>query len=211
VSVAELQKIQAAENEAERQQKIEAIAAYESQLKAENEAAKTVKRQAGDFSEPKAKRQDCEVSKPETGTALPSLPPSSSPTAPTPIPSSVRSTEWKPATVCQSLRPDFVCSTRPLTFQVASSAASSAGENARQDELKRMHEKAEQSLQEKQKASLQEKQKASLQEKQKASLQEKQEASRLQKEVCLPLMPAHRQLPLSSRAASASLSYSGAQ
>jgi hypothetical protein len=58
-----------------------------------------------------------------------------------------------------------------------------------------MHEKAEQSLQEKQKA----------------SLQEKQEASLKKKEVCSPLMPAHRQLPLSSRAASASLSYSGAQ
>jgi hypothetical protein len=101
VSVAELQEIQAAEKEAERQQKIEAIAASVSQRKAEKGAAKTVKRQAGDFSAPKAKRQDCDVSKPKTGTAAPSLPPSSSPTAPTPIPSSVRSTEPRPATVCQ--------------------------------------------------------------------------------------------------------------
>ena len=102
VSVAELQKIQAAEKEAERQQKIEAIAASVSQRKAENEAAKTVKRQAGEFSEPKAKRQACDVSKPETGTAAPSLPPSSSPALPTRIPSSVPSTESKPAAVCQS-------------------------------------------------------------------------------------------------------------
>ncbi len=92
VSVAELQKIQAAEKEAEKQQKIEAIAASVSQRKAEKEAAKTVKRQAGNFSEPKAKRQDCDVSKPKI----------SSPTAPTPIPSSVPSTEPKPAAVCQS-------------------------------------------------------------------------------------------------------------
>jgi hypothetical protein len=102
VSVAELQNIQAAEMEAKRQQKIEAIAASVSQRKAEKGAAKTVKRQAGDFSAPTAKRQDCDVSKPKTGTAAPSLPPSSSPTAPTPIPSSVPSTEPRPATVCQS-------------------------------------------------------------------------------------------------------------
>ena len=102
VSVAELQNIQAAEMEAKRQQKIEAIAASVSQRKAEKGAAKTVKRQAGDFSAPKAKRQDCGVSKPKTGTAAPSLPPSSSLALPTRIPSSVPSTEPKPATVCQS-------------------------------------------------------------------------------------------------------------
>ena len=102
VSVAELQKIQAAEKEAEKQQKLDAIAAYESQLKASKETRKTATRPAGDVSEPKAKRHACDVSKPETGTALPSLPPSSSPALPTRIPSSVPSTEPKPATVCQS-------------------------------------------------------------------------------------------------------------
>ncbi len=102
VSVAELQKIQAAEKEAERQQKLNDIAAHESQQKALKEAKKTLKRKAGEGLAPEAKRQDCDVLEPKIQAAVPSLPPSSSPALPTRISSSVRSTESKPATVCQS-------------------------------------------------------------------------------------------------------------
>jgi hypothetical protein len=151
VSVAELQKIQDAEKEAERQQKINDIAAHESQQKALKEAKKTLKRKAGEGLAQEAERQNCDVSEPKIQAAVPSRPPSSSPAlAPTPIPSSVRSTESKPATVCQSR-----CGVRTFlldwtaALQVASAAASSAVGSDRQHEPKQAIEPSQKSAKKK--------------------------------------------------------------